>query len=196
MPFKNRGRYCYVCILHDAEALWVSLQWYKDRCILMCVHVQYLMQEQAWRYCILTCYSTLLLLLIRSLQNQFYIKMVLHTITIHRSASLLEWYISWLEEEDHLSGHPGHLIWPLPGLFFLVYVKSIVYQKRVHTLSELRQCITNADALITPQILQNTWRKFEYHLDICRPTRGAHIKLYYHSSKLRVFYIKLYNKIC
>ncbi|KAJ4435037.1 hypothetical protein ANN_23610 [Periplaneta americana] len=44
---------------------------------------------------------------------------------------------------------------------------------------ELRQGITNAAVLVTPQMPQNNWRKVEYRrLDVCRATQGAHIELH------------------
>jgi hypothetical protein len=43
---------------------------------------------------------------------------------------------------------------------------------------DLRQRIIEAVGLITPHILINTWQEFEYRLDICRTTTGAHIEVY------------------
>ena len=80
----------------------------------------------------------------------------------------------------------GPLAWPCrsPNLtpldfFFWAFVKNVVYQEdRPTTLEKLRARITNAAALVTPQMLQNTWREVEYHLDVCRATQGAHIELH------------------
>ncbi|KAJ4427203.1 hypothetical protein ANN_24820 [Periplaneta americana] len=60
------------------------------------------------------------------------------------------------------------------------FVKDAVYKRgRANTLEELRQRITNAAALVTPQMPQNTWRVVEYRrLDVCRATQGAHIELH------------------
>ncbi|KAJ4449029.1 hypothetical protein ANN_00423 [Periplaneta americana] len=67
--------------------------------------------------------------------------------------------------------------------------KDAVYERgRANTLEELRQRITNAAALVTPQMLQNTWQEVEYCLDVCRATQGAHIELHCaFSETLRVF---------
>ena len=107
--------------------------------------------------------------------------------------------ISGLEEEDPLPGLLGHPIWPLM-IFFWGFVKNVVYQgDRPTTLEELRGRITNAAALVTPQMLQNTWREVEHRLDVCRATQGAHIELHWPSSETRwVFissYVKVYDKI-
>ncbi|KAJ4434976.1 hypothetical protein ANN_23548 [Periplaneta americana] len=49
---------------------------------------------------------------------------------------------------------------------------------RANTSEELRQRITNAAALVTPQMTQNNWREVEYRLDVCRATQGAYIELH------------------
>jgi hypothetical protein len=54
----------------------------------------------------------------------------------------------------------------------------VVYSKKVRDLADLRQCIIEAVELITPHMLINTWQEFEYRLDICRATTGAHIAVY------------------
>ena len=79
----------------------------------------------------------------------------------------------------------GPLAWPprSPDLttldFFWGFVKNVVYQgDRPTTLEELRGRITNAAALVTPQMLQNIWQEVEYHLVVNRATHGAHIKLH------------------
>jgi hypothetical protein len=43
---------------------------------------------------------------------------------------------------------------------------------------DLRQRIIEADELITPLMLINTWQELEYRLDICRDTTGAHFEVY------------------
>jgi len=42
----------------------------------------------------------------------------------------------------------------------------------------LRQRIIEAVELITPHMMINTLQEFEYRLDICRATTGAHIEVY------------------
>ena len=86
---------------------------------------------------------------------------------------------------DKWIGRRGSLAWPLrsPDLnpldFFWGFVKNVVYQGDTPTtLEELRGRITNAAALVTPQMLQSTWREVEYRLDMCRATQGAHVELH------------------
>ncbi|KAJ4447270.1 hypothetical protein ANN_09274 [Periplaneta americana] len=57
---------------------------------------------------------------------------------------------------------------------------------RANTLEELRQRITIAAALVTPQMPQNNWREVEYHLYVCRATQGAHIELHSAFSETRI----------
>jgi hypothetical protein len=56
--------------------------------------------------------------------------------------------------------------------------KKFVYMRKVRDLADLRQLIIEADELITPHMLINTWQELEYRLDICRATTGAHIEVY------------------
>jgi hypothetical protein len=57
-------------------------------------------------------------------------------------------------------------------------VKNIVYQVKINDLQNLKACIKDAVATITPNMLQATWNKVEYHLYICRATLGAHTEIY------------------
>ena len=76
--------------------------------------------------------------------------------------------------------------------FFWGFVKNVVYQgDRPTTLEELRGRITNAVALMTPQMLQNTCREVEYRLDECRATQGAHIEMRDHPPKLGEFLFEI-----
>ena len=51
------------------------------------------------------------------------------------------------------------------------------------TLPELRERIYTAIGNVTQDMLERVWREWEYRLDICRVTRGAHIEcIYFHSS--------------
>ena len=56
------------------------------------------------------------------------------------------------------------------------FIKDVVYSRKVRDLADLRQRIIEAVALITPQMLINTWQELEYRLGICRATAGAHIE--------------------
>ena len=58
------------------------------------------------------------------------------------------------------------------------FIKDGVYRRKVRDVADLRQRIIEAVELITPHMLINTWQEFEYRLDICRATTGAHIEVY------------------
>ena len=104
---------------------------------------------------------------------------------------------------DMWIGRGGPLTWPTrsPNLtpldfFFWGFVKNVVYQgDRPTTLEELRGHITNAAGLLTPQMLQNTWREVEYRLDVWKATQGAHIELQWPSSETRWVFISSYVKV-
>jgi hypothetical protein len=64
------------------------------------------------------------------------------------------------------------------------YIKDLVYQTKVQDVAELRRRITAACETVTPVMLQNTWREVEYRLDICRPTKGAHVEIYLGTPKV------------
>jgi hypothetical protein len=57
-------------------------------------------------------------------------------------------------------------------------VKNIVSQVKINDLQHLKARITDAVDTVTPNKLQATWNEFEYRLDICRATKGAHIEIY------------------
>ena len=44
------------------------------------------------------------------------------------------------------------------------------------SLPELRERINTAIGNVTQDMLERVWREWEYRLDICRVTRGAHIE--------------------
>jgi len=62
--------------------------------------------------------------------------------------------------------------------FFLCgFVKDNVYVPPLpKTLPELRERINTAVGNVTQDRLERVWREWEYRLDICRVTRGAHIE--------------------
>jgi hypothetical protein len=66
----------------------------------------------------------------------------------------------------------------MPLDFFLRgYVKDIVYNTPVTSLDELKLRIVAAIEMVTPQMLENTWRETEYHLHILHVTKGAHAEV-------------------
>ena len=62
--------------------------------------------------------------------------------------------------------------------FFLWgFVKDDVYVPPLpKTLPELRQGINTVIGNVTQDMLERAWREWEYRLDICRVTGGAHIE--------------------
>jgi hypothetical protein len=63
--------------------------------------------------------------------------------------------------------------------FFLWgYVKIIVYHVKINDLQRLKACIRNAMATVTPNMFQAMWDDVEYHLDVCRATKGTHVEIY------------------
>jgi hypothetical protein len=62
--------------------------------------------------------------------------------------------------------------------FFLRgYVKDKVFVPPVPvTLDDLKQRITTATAGVDADMLTRVWQEFDYRVDICHVTEGAHIK--------------------
>ena len=57
------------------------------------------------------------------------------------------------------------------------FVKDHVYAPPLpETLPEFRQRINTAIGNVTQDMFERVWREWEYRLDICRVTRGAHIE--------------------
>ena len=44
------------------------------------------------------------------------------------------------------------------------------------SLNELKQRITTAVACVDEDMLRSVWTELEYHIDICRVTKGSHIE--------------------
>jgi hypothetical protein len=57
-------------------------------------------------------------------------------------------------------------------------VKNIAYQVKISDLQHLKAHIRDTVAMVTQNMLQATWNKVKYHLDICHATKGAHIEIY------------------
>jgi hypothetical protein len=58
-----------------------------------------------------------------------------------------------------------------------VFVKDSVYVSPLPmSLMELRDRITNALQTITADMLPRVWDEFDYRVDVCRVTQGAHIE--------------------
>ena len=82
-------------------------------------------------------------------------------------------------------GRDGPTLWPprspdiTPLDFFLWgYVKDKVFSTPVRDITNLKARITDAFAIITEDMLENTWREIDYRLDVLRATKGAHVEVY------------------
>ena len=82
-------------------------------------------------------------------------------------------------------GRDGPTPWPprSPGITLLTsfmggYVKDKVLSTPVPDITNLKARITNAFAIITEEMLENTWREIDYRLDVLRETKGAHVEVY------------------
>ena len=72
---------------------------------------------------------------------------------------------------------PGHQIWQCVISSCGGFVKDNVYiPPHPKTLPELRERINTAIGNVTQDMFGRVWREWEYGLDICRVTRGAHIE--------------------
>ena len=86
---------------------------------------------------------------------------------------------------DRWIGRDGPTAWPprspdiTPLDFFLCgYVKDKVFSTPVPDITNLKARITDAFAIITEDVLENTWRDIDYRLDVLRATKGAHVEVY------------------
>jgi hypothetical protein len=52
----------------------------------------------------------------------------------------------------------------------------------VTSFDELKLRVVAAIKQLTSQMLENTWRKVEYRLDILRAKEGAHVEVVQHSA--------------
>jgi len=89
----------------------------------------------------------------------------------------------WIQ---HAAKGDKHLLpWPphSPDLttcdFFLWgFVKDSVYVPPLPmSLKEIRDQITHALQTITANMLHRVWDEFDYHVDVCHVTQGAHIEV-------------------
>jgi hypothetical protein len=62
-------------------------------------------------------------------------------------------------------------------LFVWDYVKDQVYVPPLPaSVPELKVRIRTAIETITADMLEKVWNKLDYHVDVCRITKGAHIE--------------------
>ena len=64
------------------------------------------------------------------------------------------------------------------GFFLWEYVKDKVFSTPVPDITNLKARISDAFATITEDMLENSWRKIYYRLDVLRETKGAHVEVY------------------
>jgi hypothetical protein len=57
-------------------------------------------------------------------------------------------------------------------------MNNIVYQVKINDLQHLKARIRDTVATVTPNMIQATWNKVEYHLDMCCATKGAQTEIY------------------
>jgi hypothetical protein len=55
---------------------------------------------------------------------------------------------------------------------------SYVFRTPVNELDDLKTRIRNMISAIPVVMLHRTWQEIEYHLDVLRATKGAHIEVY------------------
>jgi hypothetical protein len=70
---------------------------------------------------------------------------------------------------NFLEGHGQW--WYVNAVFNAVYVPPLPM-----SLKELRDRITRALQTITADMLHRVWDEFDYRVDVCRVTQGAHIE--------------------
>jgi len=82
-------------------------------------------------------------------------------------------------------GRDGPTPWPprspdITSLDFFIqgYVKDKVFSTPVPDITNLKTRITEAFVTITEDMLENTWREFDYRLDVLRTPKGAHDEVY------------------
>jgi len=82
-------------------------------------------------------------------------------------------------------GRGGPISWPprssdLSPLDFFLWgcIKNIVYAEKIRNIQHLQERITSAIETVTRDMIQKTWQKTEFRLDVSRATNGAHIELY------------------
>jgi len=62
-------------------------------------------------------------------------------------------------------------------LFLWDYVKDEVYVPPLPaSIPELKVCISTAIETITADMLQTVWNELDYHVHVCKITKGAHIE--------------------
>ena len=92
---------------------------------------------------------------------------------------------------DAWIGRGGPIPWPprspdLSPLDFSLwgYIKNIVYAEKIRNIQHLQERITSTIETVTRDMIQKTWHKMEFRLDVSRATNGALLKCTKVSPKL------------
>jgi hypothetical protein len=83
----------------------------------------------------------------------------------------------WIWNGVQHNDHHVHRTLPL-WTFFMGYVKGKLYSTQVSDIDPLKARIRDALAAVTEDMLEKTWRKIEYRLDVPRITNGAYLEVY------------------
>jgi len=80
--------------------------------------------------------------------------------------------------QNDCRGHTQYTLDATPYDFFLwVYVKEQVYVTPLPAIiPEMKVRIRTTIETITADTLQTVWNELDYHADVCRITKGAHIE--------------------
>jgi hypothetical protein len=84
----------------------------------------------------------------------------------------------WIEGRGPITRPPRSPDLTPLDFFLWGYIKDLVYQTKVQDVAKLHRRITAVCETVTPVMLQNTWQDVEYHLNICRATKGTHVEIY------------------
>jgi hypothetical protein len=87
----------------------------------------------------------------------------------------------WIGRDGPIASPPRSPDLTPLDLFLWGYVKNIFYQVKINDLQRLKARIKDAVATMKPNMLQATLKEIEYHLVICRATKGANIEVYWES---------------
>ena len=107
------------------------------------------------------------------------------TVHFHRNVRVLlnrvlqqRWIGRAAKGDNHLRPWPPRSPDLTPCDFFLWgFVKDSVYiPPLLMSLNELLDRITHALQTITADVLHRVWDEFDYRVDVCRVTQGAHIE--------------------
>jgi len=87
------------------------------------------------------------------------------------------WMKGGVGDQDHLKKTSRFTRRYSLGFLLWGYVKDIVYLTNVRDITDLRKKIFNVTATIDKAMLQRTWQKTEYRVDVFRATNGAQIEV-------------------